>query len=1037
MSIQRLNDPWPMITHTSHPSARSSSRISSAVPLDARARIRRWAWMLPLGFAIHGVVLDALGGRSPGAASLPMISAVALAVVGRTWPRTLAPGVVWTGSLMAAGIAATGSSPTGRGDSWIWLLLVACAAPLLLTTRVGGWMAAVAAISTYLSLELLTFEAPVDSVTQASAVALAGVMGVVLGRSIDQLNEANKTSVANAQRLATIATATNDVIVLTDATNRVQWVSPSLERVLGYTIESLGVTTDNPSTKRRSLAWPSLSDDNGATGSTIDLVALIHADDQRRFDDVVNDVQRTSFATATDEFRIRDAHGVVRWCELRLANLIDDPAVRGLVTIVRDITGQHTASDKLRGSEEQFRTLAVAAPLGIFRTDQTGCVEYANERWEAIMHARLDLARHRPVWEFLASDDQPAFSNCFAAEAKEPFEGRVRLRPTAQDDRWLDIMVAPIVDESGRANGWVGTVNDVTDEVEHLATMQRLVAVIESTTDFVGFADQTGRMVYANQAQRSALGLSSDEPLNAGSILGALTAESKQRVLDEAFPAVMRGEVWRGELAMHAADGHQLPISQVFLGQSDHDGKLNLVAGIGRDISERVELEGRLAYQASHDPLTGMPNRSLFLDRLGVAMSKAQRSTKPLAVLFCDLDHFKFVNDSLGHEAGDALLIEVAERIRSVTRPSDTVARFGGDEFVVLCDDLLAPDDALVIADRMADIITSPVIINGREIVVSTSVGIAFVGDDHERPEDLIRDADAAMYRAKERGRACFEVFDEALRTRVMGRLDTERSLRRAVERDELRLHYQPIFDLTTARLNGFEALLRWQHPERGLIGPHEFIAVAEETGLIVPMGRWAMDEACRQLREWNETILLDLTDRPLSMAINLSGRQVAQASLVSEVAEVLARTGVTPGSITLEITESVLMADAPETVRLLERLKGLGVRLAVDDFGTGYSSLAYLRRFPVDIIKVDRAFVSGLGTNLEDAEMVRLVLAMARTLGLEAVAEGVEDEAQLNELVRLGCERAQGFLMARPLDAAGAATLLAANARLPLSVLR
>jgi PAS domain S-box-containing protein len=573
-----------------------------APQLDARARIRRRAWMLPLGFALHGLVLGAVDGASIGTAALPMVAAVALAVVGRSWPRSLLPGMIWTASLIAAGVAATGSSPTGRGDSWIWLLLVACGAPLLLTTRVGGWMAAGAALSTYLSLELLTFEAPVDSITQASAVALAGVMGVVLGRAIDQLHDANRTSVANAQRLATIATATNDVIVLTDSASTVQWVSPSLHRVLGYT---------------GSDATP------GAADAAIDFASIVHGDDRIRFDDFVRRVQSVSFATDTAEFRLRDAHGVLRWCELRVANLINDPSVNGVVTIVRDVTGQHTANERLRGSEEQFRTLAAAAPLGIVRTDGAGNIEYANGRWEEIMGMTLSSARFRPMAEFLVADDRASLADHFSRDDASPFEVRARMESGAAADQWLDIMVAPIVGDDNLVSGWVGTINDISDEVDRLATMQRLVAVIESTTDFVGFADSTGRMVYANQAQRTALGLTQDQALDAGSMIDALTPESRSLVMNDAFPTVARGEVWRGELMMRGADGDEFPISQVYLGQSDAHGKLTLVAGIGRDISERVELEGRLAYQAAHDPLTGMPNRSLFLDRLGVSMSKA------------------------------------------------------------------------------------------------------------------------------------------------------------------------------------------------------------------------------------------------------------------------------------------------------------------------------------------------------------------------------------------------------------------------------
>jgi len=398
-----------------------------------------------------------------------------------------------------------------------------------------------------------------------------------------------------------------------------------------------------------------------------------------------------------------------------------------------------------------------------------------------------------------------------------------------------------------------------------------------------------------------------------------------------------------------------------------------------------------------------------------------------VAVLFLDLDHFKVVNDSLGHALGDRLLVAIAERLKVALRPDDTIARFGGDEFVVLCEELHGRADAIAIADRVNAAVSGPFVIDDVEVFVGMSIGIAFpdrLGGDLD-PATLIRDADAAMYRAKERGRGRWEVFDNAMRASAVDRLDIENALRRAIERRELRVFYQPVVHLGTGGIVGVEALLRWEHGERGLLLPGDFITVAEETGLIVPFGTWVLEQACRQLVRW-QTAHPDLPR--LSVAVNLSGRQLGHPKLVDDIGEVLSDTGIDPAQVELEITESVLMDDVEMSEETLQRLKALGVRLAVDDFGTGYSSLSYLRRFPVDLLKVDRSFVDGLGSDPSDSAIAAAVITLAHTLGLEAVAEGVETETQLAELRRLQCDTAQGFLLARPAPGDAIGELLASR---------
>ena len=448
---------------------------------------------------------------------------------------------------------------------------------------------------------------------------------------------------------------------------------------------------------------------------------------------------------------------------------------------------------------------------------------------------------------------------------------------------------------------------------------------------------------------------------------------------------------------------------------AETDGQPSLLIAQVVDLTGRKEAETSLAYQALHDHLTGLPNRALFLDRAKRALDLGQPRGEGVAMLFLDLDRFKVINDSLGHEAGDRLLRATADRLAEAIRPTDTLARFAGDEFAVLCEGVASVEDAIGVASRLIACLDRPVALGTSEVVISASVGVALPRGDEVSADLLLRDADTAMYLAKDRGRARVEVFDEKLRERAVRRLETESGLRRALERNELRLAYQPEVDLVSGHLAGIEALVRWEHPERGLLPPSEFIGVAEETGLVNAIGAWVLHEAADQLARWRSAYPHMVE---VAMAVNVSARQLADPGIIAEVEAAVATAG-GGAPLCLEITESALLESASPAGDTLRRLKTKGVLLGIDDFGTSYSSLSNVARLAPDFLKVDRSFVEGLGVNKRDTAIVKAVINLAHTLGLFVIAEGVESRVQLDRLRALGCDLVQGFVVSKPLTGA------------------
>ena len=446
-----------------------------------------------------------------------------------------------------------------------------------------------------------------------------------------------------------------------------------------------------------------------------------------------------------------------------------------------------------------------------------------------------------------------------------------------------------------------------------------------------------------------------------------------------------------------------------------------------RDITERRRAEEQLLHDAFHDSLTKLPNRTLFLDHLKLAVNHCRRRKGYLfAVLFIDLDRFKVINDSLGHMVGDEFLITVARRLETCLRDGDTIARLGGDEFTILLDGIKDYGDAQRVAERVQEVLGEPFHLAGRELFVTASVGIKYSGEGEEQPEDLLRDADTAMYCAKTLGKAQYQVFDAKMHTRALTLLQIESDLRRAVEREEFHVNYQPIVSLESGRISGFEALVRWHHPERGVILPSEFVSVAEETGLIMQIDRSVLRQACLQMRKWQDDLPCT---RRMKISVNLSCKQFMQPMIVEQVKEILLETGLDPCSLKLEITESVMMEGRDYTMRVLERLSEAGIELSLDDFGTGYSSLSYIHRFPVSTLKIDQSFIKRIGGD-QNGEIVRAVVTLARNLGMEVVAEGIETELQLDQLRALNCEQGQGFYFSIPVDVESATALIVRDER-------
>lgn len=714
------------------------------------------------------------------------------------------------------------------------------------------------------------------------------------------------------------------------------------------------------------------------------------------------------------------------WIQLNAHVLSSGRGSMYIEGFVHEVTERKRAEQRLASVNAQRKAVLDAATrVSIIATDPSGIITVFNSGAERMLgYAAEELVGTRSLLDLHVPAEVLIHSYGLSAEYPETVSGfNVIVRRAAaqgvEEREWtyvkksgdpitVLVSVTAIRREDASISGFLHVGTDITERKVADAMLRSQAAAMGAAMDGIGILDEQLEFTYANEALAHLFGFAEPESLLGRSLCDIYEPPEQVRFITTIVPAVRQQGRWRGEAAGLRRDGTVFPqeVSLTSIGS----GRMVCVV---RDITERTYAEEQIKHLAYHDALTALPNRLLFKDRLTVALSQAQRTHSRLAVLFLDLDRFKFINDSLGHNVGDHLLQAAALRVQSCVRDSDSVARLGGDEFTILLANLSRSEDAAPIAEKILDSIRQPFEIEGHEFYISTSVGISLYPEDGGDADSLIKNADTAMYQAKELGRDNFQLFNAHVNARSLQRIALEQGLRRALLNDELEVHYQPIFDFRSDCVTGMEALLRWQSPDLGSIPPSTFIPIAEATGAMVPIGSWVLKTACAQAKAWH-----DAGFRNLSLAVNLSMAQLQSSDLVQRVGQILEQTGLPGRMLELEITESSAMQSPESSIRTLYDLKKLGIRISLDDFGTGHSSLSYLKRFPIDTLKIDQSFVHDINSDPDTAAIVTAIIAMAHSLRLKVIAEGVELSEQAHFLRRYGCDQMQGFLIKPPVAA-------------------
>jgi diguanylate cyclase (GGDEF)-like protein/PAS domain S-box-containing protein len=705
-------------------------------------------------------------------------------------------------------------------------------------------------------------------------------------------------------------------------------------------------------------------------------------------------------------------------------------AVQG---IARDVTERKRGESALRESEERYRDLFENANDLIYTHDLDGNFTSINRAGERITGYSREEAVTMHVSQVVAPEYIEQAKRMITTKVDGDGPTAYELEIISKNGNRVSLELSTrLMMLDGKPIGIQGIGRDITErkrtEEALKASEQRYRQLGEGILHQIWTARPDGLLDYVNKRTLEYFERTREEMLGDG-WRGVVHSDDLESALAKWGQSLATGEPYETEFRLRRHDGqYRWHVAKATAGR-DSFGNINKWFGTNTDIHEQKESEEKLNYYARHDPLTDLPNRPEFMNQLRLAIQRnCENPEARFAVLFLDLDRFKVINDSLGHAVGDKLIVAIAGRLKATLRPGDVVARLGGDEFTILLNRTGVEHDVAQVVERIQSKIAEPFTIDNYEVFTTVSVGIILSDELDRGADDYLRDADAAMYRAKEAGKARYEIFDREMHVQNLNLLQVETDLRHALERNEFEVQYQPIVDLTTGQIREFEALIRWRHPIHGLISPIDFVGVAEETGLIVPIGKWILETACRQIAKWQET-----SEQRLSVSVNLSARQLMHPTLVSQVEDILAETGMSPRQLKLEVTESTVMEYSEKARDVLDALDRLGVHLSTDDFGTGYSSLSYLQTFPFDRLKIDRSFIDKLGSNKKSDAIVKTILMLGTNLGMEVVAEGIETVGQLELLQELGCRLGQGFYFSRPVDACEAEKLISGVVQGPI----
>ena len=712
----------------------------------------------------------------------------------------------------------------------------------------------------------------------------------------------------------------------------------------------------------------------------------------------------------TDEVACTRADGSQAWVSRTVVPMRgDDGQLQKFIVLDIDIGRLKAAEQTLQTEKERAEVTLHSIDNGVVTIDAGRCIRYTNPAAQRILGQPAADLQGRRIDEVLVTlSSRPLHSDDRSGRG---VQSQVRL----PDGRVAEVQMfsAPLIDSAGQPTGEVLALRDVTAEHRNRQELERLSMAVQHSASAIVITDPQGRIEYVNPKFAEMTGFSREE-IRGQTPRFLQSGTTAPEVYHAMWSAVRAGLTWRGELQNRRKDGTPFWCSVTLTVVKDRQGRARQFVSVMEDVSERKAAEATIHQLAYFDSLTDLPNRRMFMERAVDAVKSARSTGRTLAACYLDLDGFKNVNDTLGHHVGDTLLAEVARRIGGCLNPADFLGRLGGDEFALLLHDASSPDAVATVADRIIHELEAAFVLDGHEIFISTSIGASMFPHDGQDVADLLRKADMALYQAKAAGKRKLVLFTQAIEERQRERADLEQALRVAEERGELRLVFQPKVEIASKAVVGAEALLRWQHPQRGLVRPDEFIPLAEETRLIVPIGRWVIEQACEAIRQWTKQGLHGVT-----VAVNISSVQFRAPELASDIEACIRRSGIDPSQLEIEITESGLMEDPEGVARTLQRLRAIGLTIAIDDFGTGYSSLAYLKSFPVSVLKIDRSFVRDLETDANDRGIAEAVISMARVLKVDVVAEGVETRGQLQLLEDMGCKLAQGFFISRPLEAA------------------